>query len=60
MSASRIYDRVFKKQVFIYAADFNLARLYVAAFQNGDWPPPAPVLPGIETPTGPQESFSCP
>ena len=60
MSASRIYDRVFKKQVFIYEADFNLARLYVAAFQNGDWPPPAPVLPGIETPTGPQESFSCP
>lgn len=60
LTASRIYDAIFKKNVFIYEADFNLARLYVAAFQNGDWPPPAPVLPGVETPTGPQESFSCP
>jgi LCP family protein required for cell wall assembly len=60
MTASRIYDRVFKKQVFIYEADFNLMRLYVAAFQNGDWPPP--VQPGLNpsTPASPEESFSCP
>lgn len=60
LTASRTYDGVFKKEVFIYEADFNLARLYVAAFQSGDWPPPAPVLPGLATPTGPKESFSCP
>lgn len=59
MSASRIYDGVFKKQVFIYEANFDLMRLYTASFQNGDWPPPLPFSLGA-TPTGPQESFSCP
>lgn len=60
MTASRIYDRIFKKQLFIYEADFNLMRLYTVAFQNGDWPPPAPIGLGVSTPTTPQESFSCP
>ncbi|MDX9992680.1 MAG: LCP family protein [Anaerolineales bacterium] len=60
MSASRIYDGIFKKQLFIYEADFNLMRLYTAAFQNGDWPPPAPLILNNATPASLGESFSCP
>lgn len=62
-TATRIYDPIFKKQVFIYEADFNRLRLYVSAFQNGDWPAPpsanppaAPLTPAAN----PGEPFSCP
>jgi LCP family protein required for cell wall assembly len=65
--ASRIYDPIFKKQVFIYKADFDRMRLYVSAFQNGDWPAPpsapspAESLPVPPTPAvNPGEPFTCP
>jgi LCP family protein required for cell wall assembly len=60
MNASRIYDGIFKKQVFIYEADFSLMRLYTAAFQSGDWPSLSPIVTGQETPIGEKESFVCP
>lgn len=70
MTATRIYDPIFKKQVFIYKADFDRMRLYVSAFQNGDWPAPpsapalvnppaAPLTPAIPA-ASPGEPFSCP
>ncbi len=37
-TGTRIYDPVFKKGVFIWDADFNILRSYVAQFQSGTWP----------------------
>ena len=41
---SRIYDPVFKKEVFVWDVDFDTLREYVARFQAGEWP--APTFPG--------------
>lgn len=60
MTASRTYDPIFKKQVFVYEPNLDLMRLYTVAFQNGDWPPPIAALPVSETPSANQESFTCP
>ena len=37
-TGTRIYDPVFKKDVFIWDVDFLVLRNYVAQFQNGSWP----------------------
>ena len=37
-TGSRIYDPVFKKDVFIWQVDFNVLRNYVMDFQEGAWP----------------------
>jgi LCP family protein required for cell wall assembly len=37
-SGTRIYDPVFKKDVFIWDVDFLVLRNYVAQFQSGSWP----------------------
>jgi anionic cell wall polymer biosynthesis LytR-Cps2A-Psr (LCP) family protein len=37
-TGTRIYDPVFKKNVFIWDADFLVLRNYVAQFQAGSWP----------------------
>lgn len=39
--SARIYDPVFKKNVFIWDVDFNILRDYVSRFQAGTWPLPA-------------------
>jgi LCP family protein required for cell wall assembly len=41
---SRIYDPIFKKEVFTWDVDFDVLRDYVARFQAGEWP--APTFPG--------------
>ncbi|MFZ5878523.1 MAG: LCP family protein [Chloroflexota bacterium] len=41
---SKIFDPVFKKNVFIWNADFEVLREYTARFQAGEWP--APTFPG--------------
>lgn len=43
---ARIYDPVFKKNVFIWDVDFNFLRDYVARFQAGTWPTPGLPVPG--------------
>lgn len=37
-TGTRIYDSVFKKDVFIWDVDFSILRNYVAQFQSGTWP----------------------
>ncbi len=37
-TGTRIYDPVFKKDVFIWDVDFNILRQYVSQFNAGDWP----------------------
>ena len=37
-TGARIYDPVFEKDVFIWDAEFNVLRQYVAMFQRGMWP----------------------
>ena len=37
-TGTRIYDPVFKKDVFIWGVDFNILQEYVADFQAGSWP----------------------
>ncbi len=37
-TGTRIYDPVFKKDVFIWDVDFAILRNYVAEFQGGSWP----------------------
>jgi LCP family protein required for cell wall assembly len=44
---SKIYDPVFKKEVFIWDVDFRTLRDLVAQFQAGEWP--APTFPGQPT-----------
>ncbi len=47
-TASRIYDPVFKKNVFYWDVDFDTLRDYVARFQEGTWPEPNTVSTGAE------------
>ncbi len=47
-SGTRIYDPVFNKDVFIWDADFNVMRQYVAQFQAGFWPASLPRTPTPE------------
>ncbi len=58
---SRIYDPVFKKNVFVWDVDFNVLRDYTARFQAGTWPPPPAPLPEDtdQIPEAPNEGFSC-
>jgi LCP family protein required for cell wall assembly len=37
-TGTRVYDPVFKKKLFIWDADFNILREYVAQFTAGIWP----------------------
>lgn len=37
-TGTRIYDPVFKKDVFIWKVDFQILRKYVTEFQAGSWP----------------------
>ena len=62
LTSTRIYDRMLKKNVFIYTADFDLLRLYTAAFQNGSWPEKtiSNTTTTTSTPGVPGESFTCP
>jgi len=41
----RVYDPVFKKDVFIWNADYDSLREYVNQFNNGEWPQPVVVKP---------------
>lgn len=47
---SRIYDPVFKKNVFYWDVDFNILRDYVAQFQAGTWPDPNAITIDEEEP----------
>jgi LCP family protein required for cell wall assembly len=60
LTAARVYDKEFKKEVFIWKADYNILRTYVTAFQAGVWP--QAVRQSIsETPSASQEpAFNCP
>jgi anionic cell wall polymer biosynthesis LytR-Cps2A-Psr (LCP) family protein len=62
LTGTRTYDIGVDKEVFIWDADFNILRTYVAAFSNGSWPAVIPNLPAIPgTPSAPAEPpFSCP
>lgn len=52
---SRVYDPVFKKNVFAWDVDFEILREYIRQFNDGTWPP----LSG--TPEDPEESIPfCP
>ncbi len=58
LTAGRIYDPEFKKEVFIWKADYNTLRDYVNAFNTGLWPQ---IIPQLATPsTNPQPAFTCP
>jgi anionic cell wall polymer biosynthesis LytR-Cps2A-Psr (LCP) family protein len=59
MTATRIYDPLFKKQVFIYQPDLALMRLYTTSFQRGDWPAEV-TQSASQSSESQQESFSCP
>lgn len=37
-TGARKYDRVFKKDIFVWDVDFLVLRNYVAQFQSGSWP----------------------
>ena len=53
--SARIYDPVFKKNVFIWDVDFNVLSDYVSRFQAGTWP-----VPGLPAPGGDEEpSIIC-
>jgi LCP family protein required for cell wall assembly len=58
MQAGRQYDPVFKKQVFVFKADFEKMRTYTADFLDGTWPPPNSSIVPESDESG--ESFSCP
>jgi LCP family protein required for cell wall assembly len=58
MRAGRQYDPVFKKQVFVFKADFEKMRAYTADFLDGTWPPPKSST--VPDSSGSGESFSCP
>lgn len=47
-TGTRIYDPVFNKDVFIWDADFNVLRQYVAQFQAGLWPASLALTPTSE------------
>ena len=36
---SRVYDPVFKKNVFAWDVDFEILREYIRQFNDGTWPP---------------------
>jgi anionic cell wall polymer biosynthesis LytR-Cps2A-Psr (LCP) family protein len=40
--STEVYDPVLKQDVFIWKADFNRLRGYIADFQKGSWPESAP------------------
>ena len=42
---TRIYDPVFKANVFVWDVDFDILREYIAQFQAGTWPPPVSGTP---------------
>jgi len=42
----RVYDPVFKKNVFIWDVDFNVLRDYAARFNAGVWPSALPIAGG--------------
>ena len=45
---TRIYDPVFKANVFVWDVDFDILREYIAQFQAGTWPPPVSGTPEDE------------
>ena len=51
----RIYDPIFKKEVFIWSADYNILREYVIRFNEGKWPSKIT----ITTNNNPGESPHC-
>jgi LCP family protein required for cell wall assembly len=55
MQAGRVYDPVFRKEVFAYKPDFEQMRAYTADFLEGNWPPPPD--PDSSSSRG---TFSCP
>ena len=55
MQAGRVYDPVFRKEVFAYEADFEQMRVYTADFLDGNWPPPQDPAS-----SGSRGIFSCP
>ncbi len=36
---ARVYDPVFKKNIFVWKADYDILRQYAAQFNDGAWPP---------------------
>jgi LCP family protein required for cell wall assembly len=61
LTEARTYDIGVKKDVYIFKADFNVLRLYVSAFNSGNWPDPDPSAAPIGTPRPPGEGgFNCP
>jgi LCP family protein required for cell wall assembly len=62
LTGARIYDRVLKKYLFIWEADFATLRLYTTAFQAGLWPEPpdASITPVPVTPEDQPDTFACP
>jgi LCP family protein required for cell wall assembly len=51
----RMYDPVFKKNVFTWDVDFNILREYVARFHAGSWPEPVTV----NIPDGEETEIAC-
>jgi hypothetical protein len=51
---TRVYDPVFKKEVFAWSADYDILRDYVEKFNNGKWP-----YPIFMEPTDQGESINC-
>jgi hypothetical protein len=50
--SAEVYDPVLEQDVFIWDADFDRLRGYVADFQAGSWPSPSPAgTPEGETST---------
>jgi LCP family protein required for cell wall assembly len=58
---SRIYDPVFKKNVFVWDVDFDILRDYTSRFQAGTWPPPPLPAPedSITSPETNDSGITC-
>ncbi|MBI2758199.1 MAG: LCP family protein [Chloroflexi bacterium] len=48
-TGTRIYDPVFKKNVFVWDVNFGILRGYVAQFQAGTWPVSPEAASSVET-----------
>jgi len=55
--STRVYDPVFKKNVFVWDVDFGVLRDYAARFNAGTWPAPSTAI-AKDTDAAP--SFVCP
>jgi LCP family protein required for cell wall assembly len=57
-TGTRVYDKIFDSNVFVWNADYNVMRMYVQAFINDTWQ-----IPYVEASTPPPselKGFACP